>query len=111
MKPEVRLPEHAWTAHARRMQTLESTARPNVIVKKSPVTGEKLGEFPIVDRAGVEAAVARARSAFASWKLTTVEERLSMLSRMNEVLRAHRDEYAQRISEDTGKPLVDSVMT
>jgi acyl-CoA reductase-like NAD-dependent aldehyde dehydrogenase len=93
------------------MQTLESTARPNVIVKKSPVTGEKLGEFPIVDRAGVEAAVARARSAFASWKLTTVEERLSMLSRMNEVLRAHRDEYAQRISEDTGKPLVDSVMT
>ena len=93
------------------MQTLESASPPNVIVKKSPVTGEKLGEFPIVDRAGVEAAVARARSAFASWKLTTVEERLSMLSRLNEVLRAHRDEYARRISEDTGKPLVDSVMT
>ncbi len=93
------------------MQTLETASRPHVIVKKSPVTGEKLGEFPIVDRAGVEAAVARARSAFASWKQTTVEERLSMLMRLKEVLRTHRDEYAQRISEDTGKPLVDSVMT
>lgn len=93
------------------MQTIDTAPRTNVIVKKSPVTGEKLGEFPIVDRAGVDAAVARARSAFASWKQTTVEERLAMLSRLREVLRAHRDEYAQRISEDTGKPLVDSVMT
>lgn len=93
------------------MQTLDSTARPGVIVKKSPVTGETLGEFPITDRAGVEAAVARARTAFASWKRTTVLERLALLGRLKEVLRTHRDEYARRISEDTGKPLVDSVMT
>jgi acyl-CoA reductase-like NAD-dependent aldehyde dehydrogenase len=93
------------------MQTVDAAPRANVIVKKSPVTGEKLGEFPIVDRAGVEAAVARARSAFGSWKQTKVEERIAMLMRLKEVLRAHRDEYAQKISEDTGKPLVDSVMT
>lgn len=81
------------------------------VSKKSPVTGQTLAEIEITDRAGVEAAVGRARAAFASWKQTSVEERLHALSRLKEVLRAHRDAYAQRISEDTGKPLVDSVMT
>lgn len=92
------------------MHILEAL-RSSVIVKKSPVTGEMLGEFPITSREGVDAAVARARAASVAWKQTTVHERLRTLRHINEVLRAHRDAYARRISEDTGKPLVDAIMT
>jgi acyl-CoA reductase-like NAD-dependent aldehyde dehydrogenase len=79
--------------------------------KRSPVTGERLAEFHITSETEVKAAVARARSAFGSWKETTLERRLELLLRIKEVVRTHGEEYARRISEDTGKPLVDSLLT
>ncbi len=93
------------------MQILDAPSAPRSILKTSPVTGERLGEFPITTKEGVDAAVARARAAFASWGKTRVEDRVAMLSHLKTVLREHRDAYARRISEDTGKPLVDAVMT
>lgn len=82
-----------------------------VIEKTSPVTGELLGTFRISTREDVEAAVARARGAFPAWRDTSVRDRLRMLSRIKDVVRTHGEEYARRISEDTGKPLVDSLLT
>ncbi|MDQ3030838.1 MAG: aldehyde dehydrogenase family protein [Myxococcota bacterium] len=82
-----------------------------IIEKRSPVTGEHLGEFPITSREGVIAAVSRARAAHASWRETPVEARLKIIERIKEVVRTHGEEYARRISEDTGKPLVDSLLT
>ncbi len=79
--------------------------------KRSPVTGEPLGRFPITSPAEVDEAVARAREAFATWRETPLEERLRMLGRIKDVVEAHGEEYARRISEDTGKPLVDSLLT
>jgi acyl-CoA reductase-like NAD-dependent aldehyde dehydrogenase len=81
------------------------------IEKKSPVTGERLGEFPITSREGVIAAVARARSAHTTWRETPLSSRLAMLDRIKEVIQTHGEEYARRISDDTGKPLVDSLLT
>jgi acyl-CoA reductase-like NAD-dependent aldehyde dehydrogenase len=79
--------------------------------KRSPVTGERLGEFHVTSEPEVRAAVARARSAFGSWRQTSVERRLELLLRIKDVVRTHGEEYARRISEDTGKPLVDSLLT
>lgn len=79
--------------------------------KRSPVTNEKLADFHVSSEAEVRAAVARARSAFGSWRETTVERRLELLLRIKEVVKTHGEEYARRISEDTGKPLVDSLLT
>lgn len=93
------------------MQTVDAASRPNTIVKKSPVTGELLGEFPITDRPGVEAAVRRAREAFPVWSALPLAERLRRVGALREVLRRGRDAYARRIAEDTGKPLVDAIMT
>lgn len=81
------------------------------IEKRSPVTGERLGEFPITSAEGVHAAVARARAAFASWRQTALPARLRIIARIKDVVRTHGEEYARRISEDTGKPLVDSLLT
>lgn len=87
-------------------------ARPaRVIEKTSPVTGEPLGTFPISTKEEVDAAVARARAAFAAWRDTPLRDRLKMLGRIKDVVRTHGEEYARRISEDTGKPLVDSLLT
>ena len=38
------------------------------IEKYSPVTGEKLGEFPIGTKEEVDRAVSRARAAFPGWR-------------------------------------------
>ncbi|HJL18591.1 MAG TPA: aldehyde dehydrogenase family protein [Sandaracinaceae bacterium LLY-WYZ-13_1] len=100
------------------METTQASERSNgsgtderVIDKRSPVTGEPLGTFHISTREEVEAAVARARSAFPPWRDTPVKDRLRMLARIKDVVRTHGEEYARRISEDTGKPLVDSLLT
>ena len=93
------------------MQTTHQDGEAPAIDKRSPVTGEPLGRFPITDRAGVEAAVGRARDAFPQWRDTSLDDRLRMLSRIKDVVQAHGEECARRISEDTGKPLVDSLLT
>ncbi len=87
------------------------TAHDGIIEKRSPITGERLGEFPITSRNGVITAVARARAASAHWQKTTLEARLKIISQIKDVIREHGEEYARRISEDTGKPLVDSLLT
>ncbi len=83
----------------------------SVITKYSPVTGEKLGEFPISSPEEVRAAVARARAAFPCWRDQSVESRLVALDRLRAVVQEHGEDFAQRISADTGKPIVDSLMT
>jgi acyl-CoA reductase-like NAD-dependent aldehyde dehydrogenase len=81
------------------------------LTKKSPTTGEVLGEFPIADAAEVRAAVARARAAQPAWRALGLERRLEVLSRLQGVIRDGGEEYARKISLDTGKPLVDSLLT
>jgi len=82
-----------------------------VLHKESPVTGEPLGTFPIGTVQDVEAAVARARAASKIWGTTSLDDRLGMLVRIKDVVKTHGEEYARRISEDTGKPLLDSLLT
>ncbi len=79
--------------------------------KRSPVSGELLGTYPITSREDVDAAVARARSAFGAWRQTSIESRLSMVKRLKAVVTERGEEYARRISEDTGKPLFDALLT
>lgn len=79
--------------------------------KRSPVTGEPLGTYSIASAAEVHAAVRRARQASLAWRETSLASRLRMVGRLRDVLRAHGEEYARRISEDTGKPMVDALMT
>ncbi len=83
----------------------------SVIEKFSPVTGDKLGEFPISTADEVDEAVARARRAFPAWKNRTLDERFEVLERMRNIIKDRGEEFARRISEDTGKALLDALMT
>jgi len=79
--------------------------------KRSPVTGEKLADYHITTKAEVDEAVGRARDAFPGWSELPLETRLKKLARVREIVKENGEEYAERISDDTGKPLVDSLMT
>lgn len=79
--------------------------------KYSPVDGEKLGTFPISTEEDVERAVARAREAFPKWRDLSLDERMGYLERVRQIIRRDGERYAETISRDTGKPLVDSLMT
>ena len=79
-----------------------------MLEKLSPVTGARLGEYPIADRDAVQAAVARAKTAFPGWRDTPLEVRLEALNRGRQVLAEHAERYARRIAEDTGKPVVEA---
>ena len=84
---------------------------PAMIQKFSPVTGERLGEFPITSEEGVQAAVEAARAAFPAWRATPLAQRLERLARVKDIITEDGEAMAQLISQDTGKPLVDSMIT
>jgi succinylglutamic semialdehyde dehydrogenase len=56
----------------------------------------------------VAAAVAAARSAFPAWAQRSLDERIVVLEAFANSLKAHADELAQCIGEETGKPLWES---
>jgi acyl-CoA reductase-like NAD-dependent aldehyde dehydrogenase len=85
--------------------------KPSVIEKHSPVTGDKLGEYHITTSDEVKEAVARARSAFPAWRDRSLEERFEVLERMRTIIKDRGEEFARRISADTGKALLDALMT
>ncbi|MBW2701203.1 MAG: aldehyde dehydrogenase family protein [Deltaproteobacteria bacterium] len=83
----------------------------DMIIKTNPVTGEKIGEFPISSPEHVSQAVARARGAFLLWSQMSLRTRMDALAGLQSEILRKGEEFARRISEDTGKPLVDSLLT
>jgi acyl-CoA reductase-like NAD-dependent aldehyde dehydrogenase len=73
-------------------------------------TEDVMGRVPDGTPEDVDAAVAAARRAFASWSSTPVEERAKYLQRLQEGLQARMDDIAQTVCGEVGMPLVFSQM-
>ncbi|HYP72631.1 MAG TPA: NAD-dependent succinate-semialdehyde dehydrogenase, partial [Microbacterium sp.] len=72
----------------------------------NPATGETLATYPTATDAEVEAAVAAAHEAFATWgRTSTPAERAALLRRAAELHRERRDDLAAIIVREMGKPL------
>lgn len=90
----------------------KDTQKPRATFEKlSPVDGRGLGTFSIGTKADVEEAVVRARDAYPRWSALSLERRFSYLERVRDIIERDGEKFAAIISEDTGKPLVDSLMT
>lgn len=76
--------------------------------KTSPLTGEVLGSYPRSSRADAHAAVAKARVAYESWKLTTIESRGRIIRAAARALEDNLEALANLVRLETGKPLSDS---
>lgn len=76
----------------------------------NPATGELLAEFEPASESEVQAAVARAREAFADWRRLEISERARYLLHLKEIMYARREEIAALITRETGKPAVESML-
>lgn len=72
---------------------------------RSPIDGRRLADVPWARRPDADRAVAAARTAWDSWRTTTVSERAAVLTEVVAVLRAHADELAALDAVDSGNPI------
>src|SRR6266699_415769 len=73
-----------------------------------PASGQELAEFPELDAAGIEAAVARAWGSRHAWRDVGVDMRAALLRSVAGVLRADKARYAALATAEMGKPIVEA---
>jgi succinate-semialdehyde dehydrogenase/glutarate-semialdehyde dehydrogenase len=75
------------------------------IAVEDPATGATIGSVPDLGEAEVRDAVAAAAGAFKAWRARSAAERASFLWRWHDLMLAHRDDLAQIMTAEQGKPL------
>ena len=73
-----------------------------------PVTGETLWDGIGAGMDDVNAAVTEARRAFPDWSRRPASEREAIIRKFGELLEEHREELADQIGRETGKPMWES---
>ncbi|MEB3370098.1 aldehyde dehydrogenase family protein [Saccharopolyspora mangrovi] len=74
----------------------------------NPATGSEIATYPGHDAEHIEAALTATHAAAAKWAATPLQDRLALLAKLAESLRAHSTEYADLITREMGKPLTES---
>ena len=75
----------------------------------NPATGEVIGTVPICSAADVDAAVARARVAAASWSQRSFAARAEELGAFRHAIAAAADEVADVLHRENGKPELEAL--
>lgn len=73
--------------------------------KFSPLNDELVTRFKAAREIEVQGAIQRSRTAFTSWRLTTIESRGRILRKVAQNLESHSDEIAEIVRLETGKPI------
>jgi succinate-semialdehyde dehydrogenase/glutarate-semialdehyde dehydrogenase len=81
------------------------------IASTNPATGEVLGEVDCAGPTEVHAAVARARAVQPDWHAWGIRNRIKVLQRFQQILLDRKDRVARRITQEAGKPYVESLLT
>lgn len=71
----------------------------------SPITGAPLVSRPYADLAAVDAQIAAASTAFASWRKVPLDERIKIVTAAVEHLVAQKAELGPEITEQMGRPV------
>lgn len=74
----------------------------------NPTTGALVAELPLHDDAQVDAALTAAAAAQRAWRRVAVEHRMPLLTAMARELRTGKEHFARLITEEIGKPIVES---
>ncbi len=81
------------------------------IASVNPATGEVLGELDSAGPTEVRAAVARARAAQPDWNAWGIRNRVQVLRRFQQILLAHKADVARLITQESGKPQIEALLT
>ncbi len=74
----------------------------------NPATGETLNTYPLMSDTEVAEAVKQCHEAYLDWRLTSHEDRATIINKVAEVLRDLKDEFAELMTKETGKLLSGS---
>ncbi len=75
------------------------------LVSRDPASGAVVWRGATAAGGDVAAALAAARRAFAGWSLATLDERIAVVRRFADILKARQAAVAEAVSRETGKPL------
>lgn len=75
----------------------------------NPATGEQVETYEDATRDDVEAALARAQTAFSDWRNRPIRDREQLLDAAGGVLRENKREYAETMTREMGKPITQAV--
>jgi len=92
------------------MQPGSNGSQTAAIVSYAPVSGERLGEVPVMNAEQVRDVVARARRAQDAWAVLSVEERGERLLRYRDALIDRGEEVIDLLSRETGKPRHEALL-
>ena len=81
----------------------------NEIVSYNPATGAEIGRVRNTPAEDVKAAVENSRRAFQNWREISFATRKRFVMRAREIILAEMDEIARLISDESGKPLAESL--
>ncbi|MFE3058637.1 aldehyde dehydrogenase family protein [Nocardia sp. NPDC059239] len=79
------------------------TPQPGELSARTPITGDELITLRASDSASVDAAIARAETAFHSWRTVPAPQRAAVVRRLAALLTAHRDELGELVTVEAGK--------
>lgn len=80
----------------------------SVYAVTNPATGEVIAEYPAADDADVESALSAASEAFANWSVSPIDDRVQLLRNVAKSYAERRDELAQIITREMGKPIAQA---
>lgn len=83
----------------------KSTAWQEII---NPATQQVLAKVPFATRDEVNAAIAAAQNAFASWRQTPIQARMRIMLKLQALIREHASEIAQVLTAEQGKTIADA---
>jgi succinate-semialdehyde dehydrogenase/glutarate-semialdehyde dehydrogenase len=91
-------------------QTYNNETAPNGgMDRTNPATGDALEPVEDDTAADIDAALAAADDAFADWRDTSIGERQQLIGNAADVLRENKEEYAELMTREMGKPIDGAV--
>jgi acyl-CoA reductase-like NAD-dependent aldehyde dehydrogenase len=79
------------------------------IISYNPATNEEIGRVRASSAAEVLEAIEKSRAAFQTWRKTSFAERKRFVMKAREVILEELDEIASLISDESGKPVAESL--
>lgn len=77
-------------------------------ISRNPATGEVLARYPYDSRETTEQALTRSQQAFLSWRERPIAERSAVLRALGGALRARKEDMAQMMTAEMGKPIAQA---
>jgi succinate-semialdehyde dehydrogenase/glutarate-semialdehyde dehydrogenase len=74
----------------------------------NPATGREMASFPELDAAGIETSIARAFDGRYAWRDIGIKARSDFLRSIESVLRADKERFAELLTSEMGKPIVEA---